>query len=506
MKIMRRLSLQPSVTIALAQIGWARWLPLGCVLLLLAFTPLGAIGRDLWTDEAYTASYTAHLSIGALLEDVRKNEETPPLGFVLFWLWARIYGSSEPALRMFSLLCGALAALLLAHFAQRRLPQRAALIAGATLALTPLISAYMVEARGYTLTLLLAVLCVITFEDVYAQPGRRAAYLRYGLAAAALFLTSYFGAALLLAHNLIWLAWLIREPADRLRRLIGWSLTQLGMAAIVAPWLPALLYQMQVAESVTAAWGDGLRDYYVLALSVLAGLPPPNGWWPVWLALALLSWGLIFVVLYTARHDDQGLVLRTFAVPALVLAVLIGWMQVVAPRYLIIVLPGAVLAVAQGCLRIERRYARLGMLLAVALIGGLLVYRTFGARQVKPTRPWGDLATVVAEQVDPARDVVLFHPPWDQRIFEYYYQGPAVPLLGAHHYDDFYHYQPEYELRSAWTPAQALAVTRAYRRVWVFYDQMFHRVPPVNLPYRQVGHWMRGRLELFLYEVPDEID
>jgi len=37
--------------------------------------------------------------------------------------------------------------------------------------------------------------------------------------------------------------------------------------------------------------------------------------------------------------------------------------------------------------------------------------------------------------------------------------------------------------------------------VWVFYNQMFHGVPPLALPYRELGRWREGKLELILYEV-----
>jgi hypothetical protein len=130
------------------------------------------------------------------------------------------------------------------------------------------------------------------------------------------------------------------------------------------------------------------------------------------------------------------------------------------------------------------------------------VYRAAGTIDPNPIKPWSELASEVERQADPARDAVLFHPPWDQRIFEYYYHGPPLPMLGAHHYDDFYDQDKSHDIRTTWTSEQALAATHGYRRIWIFYDQMFHTVPPLKLPYVEVGHWQSDRLELFLYEVP----
>src|SRR5215217_2270872 len=92
------------VTLIPMRIPWRRLLPLWCVMLMLLFAPWVSFQRDLWTDEAYTASYTAHPTISMVLDDVRKNEETPPISFLLTWVWARAFGQSVVVLRLFSLL------------------------------------------------------------------------------------------------------------------------------------------------------------------------------------------------------------------------------------------------------------------------------------------------------------------------------------------------------------------------------------------------------------------
>jgi len=485
-----------------ATVAWRRWLPIWCVAILLLLVPFGAMERDLWTDEAFTASYATHPTISAVLDDVRKNEETPPISFIVGWAWARVAGTSEIALRAFALFWGVLAVLLFARFAQQWLAAAEAWIAAMILALAPLVVSYLVEARGYTLTLLLTIVCIATFERLYRQPERVSLYAVYALAAAALFLTSYFGVALLLAHNLIWLSLLVSNPTRRGRRLIYWCGVQVFVGACVLVWLPSLLYQMRVAPAVTSFWGRGLWDYYLLAFSLLLNVPPRSWLLALWIPLVILSWGLILLALLRARQRDDGVVARAFWVPALVLVLLIAWMQVVAPRYLLVVAPGGALAVAQGARELRRQWPRIGAALIACLFAGIFVYRLAGVLGAPTVKPWSALVNVIEQQADPARDVVLFHPPWDQRIFEYYYQGPSLPLLGAHDYDAFYYEDTSHDLRTTWTSAQALAATHRSQRVWIFYDQMFHTVPRLQLPYIEVSHWQSDRLELFLYEVP----
>ncbi len=485
-------------------IAWQRWLPLWCVALMLLLTPFGAMQRDLWTDEAFTVSYTAYPNLSMVLEDVRKNEETPPIAFVLSWAWARVVGHSEVALRAFATFWGVLAALLFAGFARRWLPSTDAAIAATVLALAPLLASYMIEARGYTLTLLFAIACMAVFEQLYRQPERGRLYILYAPVAAALFLTSYFGVALLLAHDMIWLALLFRSGTHWRRRFFSWCGVQVFIGAVVLLWLPSLLYQMKVAPAVTSAWALGLRDYYILALSLLLNVPPRTSWVALWVALALVSTCLIFIALLRARGQDEGLVARTFWLPALTLTLLVIWMEVVAPRYLLILLPGGALAVAQGARVLRRAKPRLGVVVIALFLVGMLVYRLPDTLNTQPLKPWSALVSEVERQADPTRDVVLFHPPWDQRVFEYYYHGPTLPLLGVHDYDTFYYEDRSHDLRTTWTSAQALAATRGSRRVWVFYDQMFHTVPRLQLGYTELGHWKYDRLELFLYAVVDQ--
>src|SRR4029078_621655 len=116
-----------------------RFLPIWCVLIMLLLSMLsyGLFQRDLYTDEAFRTSYTAHTSIGAVLEDVRKNEQTPPVYFVVLWLWAIVAGHGEVALRVLSLLLGLAAAYVFARLARRWLAPAEAIVAGIVFASVP---------------------------------------------------------------------------------------------------------------------------------------------------------------------------------------------------------------------------------------------------------------------------------------------------------------------------------------------------------------------------------
>jgi len=78
--------------------------------------------QSLWQDEALTA-YEAHLPFGAMLNTVAHVETTPPLYFVLVWVWAKLFGTGAVALRAVSTIAG-IALVPIAYLSARELISR----------------------------------------------------------------------------------------------------------------------------------------------------------------------------------------------------------------------------------------------------------------------------------------------------------------------------------------------------------------------------------------------
>jgi hypothetical protein len=489
---------------------WRRWLPFWGVLLLLVTTPFPEYQLDLRTDESFTATYTRHETPTMVLEEVRKNEETPPVYFLSIWLWSRVAGSGEVALRLPSLLCAMLAVVLLVSRMQRWRSDGEALVAGAVVALSPLVARFVVEARVYGLLMLMTVACIAVFEYVYHHPQNRRALAGYALVAGVLFLTSYLGVVLLAAHNLVWLIRVLRHRAHWRSYLLPWVGVQAGIGVLVLPWFPSLLYQMHVAPAVTASPGFSLEVLVLLAMVLFLSIPRSH-LLGLWLMTTALGWGLVAsgVLLSRDRGNEErrsarGLALRGSGGPALMFVGFMAAMQLTAARYVTFLVPCVAVAAAVGWGELRRRLPRLGVVLAAVFLGGMLVYRLEGLFPPTPIeRAWPQAVDLVAQQIDPSRDVVLFHPPWEQRIFEYYYEGPELQLLGAHHYDEFYAVQG-HPFRESWTLDEALEVTRGSRMVWLFHNPAHYGMHRLRLPYRLVERWSFSRLELVRYDASAE--
>jgi 4-amino-4-deoxy-L-arabinose transferase-like glycosyltransferase len=129
---------------------------LSAALVVVAFLlRLYTIGRDeLWFDEAISAFA---VTVADWPQELLRSN-TPPLYYLLLWMWTAVAGHSEAALRSLSALSGTLFIVALLLFGRRIIGERAALWSGLVTALAPIQIYYSQEARCYALLLLLLTL------------------------------------------------------------------------------------------------------------------------------------------------------------------------------------------------------------------------------------------------------------------------------------------------------------------------------------------------------------
>jgi predicted membrane-bound mannosyltransferase len=177
----------------------------------LRFTRIGH--QSFWLDESYTVDLV-NRPFGDMLSGVAHTESTPPLYYVLAWLWAKLFGTTEAGLRSLSALFGTIAVPVAWRAAREWFRRPAAgLIAATLVAVNPFFVWYSQEARSYSLLILTAVLTILTLGRALNDRTPRA-YAAWAAAAAAALLTHYF-AAFLVAPEAIWLLWATRHGTGR---------------------------------------------------------------------------------------------------------------------------------------------------------------------------------------------------------------------------------------------------------------------------------------------------
>ena len=166
--------------------------------------------QSLWMDEALTG-YEAHLPFGAMVNTVAHVETTPPLYFVLIWVWAKVFGTSAVALRSVSTLAG-IALVPIAYLSARELVSRwAGVVAAALVAVNPFLIWYSQEARAYMLLAALTGASFLWFVRAKQNPSRRT--LGWWAVCSSLAVMTHFFAGFAVAPEALWLLWVARNRA-----------------------------------------------------------------------------------------------------------------------------------------------------------------------------------------------------------------------------------------------------------------------------------------------------
>ena len=232
--------------------------------------------QSFWHDEAVTAHRILRDSLFATIGKVPGSESTPPLYYVLAWLWTRVFGISEVGLRSLSALIGT-ATVPVAYLAVRTLtPRRSPALATAALAaVSPVLVWYSQEARAYVLLVLMGALSFLFF--LRALRGRERRDLVWWAVMSALALCTHYFAIFAVLPEAVWL----------LRSRVRGALPAVGaVAAVGAALLPLAIHQ---ADQGHTSWissiplrtrvGDLLKEFVIgpsgsptVALSIVAGV------------------------------------------------------------------------------------------------------------------------------------------------------------------------------------------------------------------------------------------
>ena len=150
---------------------------LTAVAALLRFLTLGT--QSYWYDEAITVELVQR-PFHAMLGAVPTSESTPPLYYVLAWIWSRMLGTGETGLRSLSAVLGTLTVPATYAGAQALVSRRSALFAAALVAVSPFLVWYSQEARAYALLVLLGALSLVPLRRVMRPRAGRALAARRG--------------------------------------------------------------------------------------------------------------------------------------------------------------------------------------------------------------------------------------------------------------------------------------------------------------------------------------
>jgi len=130
-----------------------------------------AIDRSYWFDELATVDASSWPSWTTVLR-VTSQDNQPPLYNSTVFFWTHAFGFSEIAVRLLSMLFGALA-LLSPWLARTALNRTEKLLIFTILCLMPLPIRYAQEARNYSLLFMLSSVCLFSYYEIIVAKTRR---------------------------------------------------------------------------------------------------------------------------------------------------------------------------------------------------------------------------------------------------------------------------------------------------------------------------------------------
>ncbi len=205
----------------------------------LRFTRLAHQG--FWFDEANSAA-DVHYSPGRMLGLLPQNETTPPLFYCVAWVWARVFGFGEFALRSLPALAGVATVPVMYATGAKFVSRRAGVVAAALTACNPFLVWYSQEFRPYMPMVLLSAASLLAFAHARERPSRRA--LIAWAVISALALADHYYAALVIAPEAVWLL------ADHRRTRGAWA----AIAFVGACGLALLPLAISQNSTGNASW------------------------------------------------------------------------------------------------------------------------------------------------------------------------------------------------------------------------------------------------------------
>lgn len=302
-------------------------------------------------DERVTIE-TASRSVGGIWRAARMTEAPHLLYYLLMKPWLALFGTSDEAARLPSVICGALAAMTLTALGARLFGRTAGLVAGATLATAAYVMQYSQMARGYAPALFLTVLSVYGFVRALDDPRPRWVVL-WCVALVSACWMNLFAISVLAAQIAAYLA---RRSRPNLRlATAGLAASVVAVTPIVVlvgtadngqlAWIPSPTLRRVAVESWD--WSSRNPALLVAAAAGAAVLLAGSRGWARWKAALVIVWTVApFVLLLVLSTVQPAFDSRYLLTGAAGLSLLVGAGVAALPRRPALVLAILVAAVA----------------------------------------------------------------------------------------------------------------------------------------------------------------
>ncbi len=404
--------------------------------------------RGYWLDEATTWKQTT-MAISVMLAKMSRNVH-PPLFHLSMHYWIGVFGSSEVAMRGFSLVLGT-AAIPLAFRAGRAIyDRRTGLIAAILVSVSPFLIWQSQEARMYSMMFLLAMLsttyCWLAFRE-----SRVADWVGYGVFTLMGLLTQYFFLFLFVSQAAYFALYRLMpnlrawrrdratgpRPAVRARGTVppveAWLITCLIVTLLFSIWFVPVLFKpvvkSHIAQPLNYGWAPPrLNPQFNSTVQVLVemawgyhSVQTTSGLVAMWPALLYLA--IVLLSLAGPVTDRTRFLILTGAGSAVVILLLGQWQPILASRYFMAVSVPLMILIARLVAVMRPKPGATMVVLLVILMLAAWTDQSFNPRN---RLRWDNREALGVVKRDFRQGDVILVVPWFISPLVQYYLPPRV--------------------------------------------------------------------------------
>src|SRR3989344_5210371 len=335
-----------------------------------------SLNQSLWLDEAINVLATQNFSLIGMITEYAKADFHPPLYFIIIWVWTRLFGIGEIAVRIPSVIFGILTIYLVYLLGKKIHSKNLGLFSAILLAINPLHIYYSQEARMYALAALAVSINIYLWVKLIKEEKVNKFIL---VLSNLLVFSSDYVLYLIFPAQLIFL--LMYK-----RKLVKIWITSFLIAILLGIWwLPIFLKQLSVGFAASAnlpTWKLLVGGFDIKAIPltfvkfIIGRISLADKFLYTLLLLPVCSLFLFLILrgIKFTRGIERNLLILWISFP-IVLGSLISF---VVPLYsyfrLIFTLPLFLLLIALGIISFQNRsrYVMLGAVLAIELCCSLI--------------------------------------------------------------------------------------------------------------------------------------
>lgn len=364
---------------------------------------MNQLNTSLWGDESFTAVAVKE-NFFRMLQIVAKDT-APPLYYLCLFVWTRIFGHSEIAIRSLSLLLYLATVFIVYLIGQKIKDKKTGLLAALLVLTNPFLFPFAFEGRMYAI---LVFTVTLSFYFFISHNN-----LGYVLASAAAIYSHHYAILALIFQFF----WRLKETKNLKKNWFKFLKPFLAIGLLYLPWLYPLYKQLTMVSGQGFWLGKPKpKDLINLLINYLRGNIVFE-WQKYWPLLA----GLILGLKKWTIAVKKNLILLGWILTPIILAFLfsLGKTSIFYDRYLIFTIPGLMLLLAVGWRKIS---LVLILLFSLALLGVNFHYFSH------PTKgPFQQLAEYIKTEAKEG-DFLINYNGKSHHLWESKYYGLNAPL------------------------------------------------------------------------------